>query len=117
MPHAKPVSSLAGLLLVVAAAASGAIISVRPQGTGALLRNSILRHDGRPPIAVDWWVTRDGDSYRLIDVNIEGVSQLVALREQFMAVITQHDGSVAALIEHLREKMQEVDRLSEKTGK
>jgi phospholipid transport system substrate-binding protein len=92
------------------------ILSVRPQEARSLVRTSILRHDGRPPIAVDWWVTNDRDGYRLIDVNVEGVSQLVALREQFTAVINQHDGSVAALIAHLREKTQEVDSLPEKTG-
>jgi phospholipid transport system substrate-binding protein len=91
------------------------IVSVRPQETRTLVRSRIQRHDGRPPIAVDWWVTRDRDTYRLIDVNIEGVSQLVALREQFASVIDQHDGSVAALIDHLREKTEEVDRLPEKT--
>jgi hypothetical protein len=32
------------------------------------------------------------------------VSELVALREQFASVIDQHEGSLAALIEHLQEK-------------
>ena len=72
--------------------------------TKTLVRTKIVRHDGGPPITVDWWVTKTDDKDRIIDVNVEGVSQLVALREQFMAVIDQHEGSVPALIEHLREK-------------
>lgn len=80
------------------------IISTRPQDTRILVRTSIIRHDGGPPVPVDWWVTKADGTYRIIDVNVEGVSQLVALREQFTAVVEQHDGSVAALTEHLREK-------------
>lgn len=80
------------------------IAAVRPEDSKTLVRTKILRHDGGPPIAVDWWVAQTGDTERIIDVTVEGVSQLVALREQFAAVIGQHEGSVAALIGHLREK-------------
>lgn len=81
------------------------IVDARPQdATRTLVRTKIIRHDGGPPVAVDWWVTKAGDSYKVIDVGVEGVSELVALREQFASVIDQHEGSVAALIEHLQEK-------------
>jgi len=82
------------------------IVTVRPEETRTLVRSRIVQHNGRPPVAVDWWVTRSGDTYRIVDVNIEGASQLLALREQFAAVIDQQGGSVAALIAHLREKTE-----------
>ena len=78
---------------------------VRSEDSRTLVRSKIVRHDGGPSTPVDWWVAKSGDGFRIIDVTVEGVSQLVALREQFTAVIDQHDGSVAALIEHLREKI------------
>jgi phospholipid transport system substrate-binding protein len=84
------------------------IVDVRPQdATKTLVRTKIVRHDGGPPVAVDWWVAKTGDTYKVIDVSVEGVSELVALREQFITVIDQHQGSVAALIEHLQEKTAE----------
>ena len=81
------------------------LVYERPRDTAkTLVRTRIIRHDGGPPITVDWWVTKTADTHRIIDVNVEGASQLIALREQFMEVISDHEGSVAALIEHLREK-------------
>lgn len=81
------------------------VVSARPETeTRSVVRTKITRHDGRPPIMVDWWVDRAGDRYRILDVSVEGVSQLLVLREQFAEVIIHHDGSVAALIAQLREK-------------
>ncbi len=81
-------------------------VQVRTQETRTLVRTKIIRHDGGPPIAVDWWVAKEGDRFRIIDVNVESVSQLVALREQFAEVI-DHEGSIAALIGHMREKTRD----------
>lgn len=81
-------------------------VYTRPEGEGGtLVRTKIIRHDGGPPTTVDWWVVETNSAYRILDVMVEGVSQLIALREQFAAVIDAHDGSVAALIDHLREKI------------
>jgi phospholipid transport system substrate-binding protein len=67
--------------------------------------HSQIRWPGSPqPAKVDWWVRKNGDSYRILDVNIAGVSQLLTLRDEFSAIIQQHDGKVAALIDHLKEK-------------
>lgn len=81
-------------------------IYTRPEGEGGtLVRTKIVRHDGGPPTTVDWWVTKTDAAYRIADVTVEGVSQLVALREQFAAVVEAHGGSVAALTDDLREKI------------
>jgi phospholipid transport system substrate-binding protein len=86
------------------------IVDIRPQDAMKMLvRTKIIRHDGGPSVAVDWWVIKTDDTYKIIDVTVEGVSELVALREQFMSVIDQHAGSVAALIEHLQEKTADSD--------
>jgi phospholipid transport system substrate-binding protein len=81
-------------------------VYTRPEGeAGTLVRTKIIRHDGGPPITVDWWVANAGAAHRISDVTVEGVSQLIALREQFASVIDAHGGSVTALIDHLREKI------------
>jgi phospholipid transport system substrate-binding protein len=61
----------------------------------------------RPPIHVDWQVVRSGDNYKIIDVSVEGVSQVLTLRDQFMEVMDHNGGSVAKLIASLREKTGE----------
>lgn len=81
------------------------VISTRPEtAMQSMVRTKITRHDGRPPIMVDWWVGQTGDTYKILDVSVEGVSQLITLREQFAEVIIHHDGSVAALIAELHAK-------------
>jgi phospholipid transport system substrate-binding protein len=81
------------------------LVSVRPSDTATLVRTQIIRRDGGPPTEVDWWIAKEADGYRVADVTVEGVSQLVALRDEFTSVIDQHNGSVQALIDHLREKI------------
>ena len=80
-------------------------VYTRPEGTAsAHVRTRIVRHDGGPPVTVDWCVRKTGDTYGITDVAVEGVSQLIALREQFAEVIDNHGGGVAYLIDRLREK-------------
>lgn len=84
------------------------VISTRAETpTRSMVRTRITRHDGRPPIVVDWWVDQTGNSHKILDVSVEGVSQLITLREQFSEVIIHHDNSVAALIRELRAKTAE----------
>lgn len=81
------------------------VISTRPEtAMQSMVHTKITRHDGRPPIMVDWWIGQTGDTYKILDVSVEGVSQLITLREQFAEVIIHHDGSVAALIAELHAK-------------
>jgi len=69
-----------------------------------LVRTVITRRDMRPPIHVDWQVVRSGNGYKIIDVSVEGVSQLLVLRDQFMEVMDHNGGSVSGLIATLRQK-------------
>jgi phospholipid transport system substrate-binding protein len=73
-------------------------------GDRVLVRSQIQRRGSQESAKVDWWVKKSQDGYKILDVNIEGVSQLVTLRDEFSAVIQQHDGKVAGLIDHLKEK-------------
>jgi phospholipid transport system substrate-binding protein len=76
-------------------------------GDRMVVRSAIDWRGSDQPAKVDWLVKKAGGSYKIVDVNIEGVSQLLTLREEFSAVIQQHDGQVAGLIEHLEEKTRE----------
>lgn len=73
-------------------------------GGRVMVHTRIQWRGSQEPAKIDWWVKQSQDGYKIIDVNIEGVSQLVTLRDEFSAVISQHDGQVAGLIDHLKEK-------------
>lgn len=72
-----------------------------------LVGTEIIRPPDQPPIKADWWLRQEGAGYKIIDVNIEGISQLLTLREEFSTVIQRNGGRVSALIDGLREKTKE----------
>lgn len=81
------------------------VISAQPiNATRTLVRTVIRRADMRPPIHVEWQVVGSGNTYKIIDVSVEGVSQILTLRHEFIEVMDHNGGSVAGLIASLREK-------------
>ena len=49
-------------------------------------------------------MTKSGDSYKIADVTVEGVSMALTERQEFAAVIQRGGGQVDALLKLLREK-------------
>jgi phospholipid transport system substrate-binding protein len=81
------------------------VLSERPEApTHAVVETEIVRHDGRPPIRVHWRVETKGQSPKITDVSVEGISQVLSLREQFAELIEHDQGGVPMLISRLREK-------------
>lgn len=72
--------------------------------TGALVRSEVTSPSGEQPIELDWRVDRVGGRYKIGDVIIDGISQALTYREEFMSVLGQHEGRVAYLIAELRAK-------------
>ncbi len=73
-----------------------------PNG-GALVRTHILDSDF-PPVRVDWRIRAVGESYRIVDVVLEGVSMALTQRDEFSSVIQKHGGSIEGLLNELRNK-------------
>ena len=69
-----------------------------------VVSSQIVNPSGAPPVSADWWVIRTGDNLRIIDVVVDGVSLVLTLRQEFVAVIEQQGGSVSTLNRMLREK-------------
>jgi len=85
-----------------------AVIGERQESqTHMLVRTKIIRSDGRPPLDVDWHLATTSQPYKIIDVNIGGISQVVTFREQFAVLMERNPGGVAMLTERLREKTRE----------
>ena len=83
--------------------------SVRRQdGKSALVASRLLRAEGEP-IRLDWRLLRRGDTWRIVDVVVEGMSMALSQRSEFKAVIRGNGGRVEALLEKLREKTRRVE--------
>jgi phospholipid transport system substrate-binding protein len=80
-----------------------AVISEQTQARDQILVRSRIDRAAEPPINVNWLVAKKEDAYKIVDVNMEGVSLLLTYREEFSSVIQRNGGQVSALIERLRE--------------
>jgi phospholipid transport system substrate-binding protein len=78
----------------------------RPQPDGSIVSSEIVRTNGAPPAKVDWRMSQDGDTYKITDVIVDGISMAVTQRSEFAAVIQRHGGQVEGLIDLLRQKTQ-----------
>lgn len=56
------------------------------------------------PVRIHWSLIKDEESWRILDVTIEGVSQVLTQRNEFDSVIRAGGGRVEALLERLREQ-------------
>ncbi len=64
----------------------------------------LARTAGQPPTKIDWRLRREGSSFKIFDVGVEGVSMSITMRDDFSAGIQKGGGKVEALLQQLREK-------------
>ena len=65
---------------------------------------SEIQQGTAPAIKVDWRLRRTENTWRIIDIAVEGVSMAVAQRSEFGAVIRAKGGKLPALTQVLRAK-------------
>jgi phospholipid transport system substrate-binding protein len=80
------------------------VLRSRGEGEEAYVNTQIVRPNGAPPVKVDWRLRKAGDTYKIVDVIVEGISMVQTQRDEFSAVIQRNGGQVDALIQMLREK-------------
>ncbi len=74
------------------------ITSAQDDGNGEYTVGMSLQDDkkkGEPPVLVDYRLRKQGGSFKIFDVIVEGVSMITTQRSEFSAVLGKHD------IEHL----------------
>lgn len=71
-----------------------------------IISSTILRSQ-IGPTPVIWRARRDGGSFRVFDLSVEGVSLSITHRDDFAAVIQSGGGKVEALLKMLRAKVQQ----------
>jgi len=85
------------------------ITGQRPESeTSTLVQSQIIQPSGGPPAKVDWRVRKDDHGYKIVDVDVEGVSMVLTQREEFSSVI-QRSGGLAGLNKELEEKLASGD--------
>ncbi|MBV9735041.1 MAG: ABC transporter substrate-binding protein [Acidisphaera sp.] len=72
-----------------------------PMGDGTAVQTTVFRPNN-PPVDVQWLVSEDGGSPKIIDVQAEGTSMRLTERSDYTSFLQQHGGNVQALIEALR---------------
>ena len=68
---------------------------------------SLISAEKRPTLKLDWrmYIAKTGE-FRILDVNIDGVSMLVTQRAEFSSVIKNHPKGVKGLIEQMVDKVK-----------
>src|SRR5260221_308163 len=77
------------------------VLGARPEGDNAWVVQSqiALPNSNQPPARVDWPVTKHGDTYKIADVTVEGVSMALTQRQEFASVIQRNGGPVQAFLQ------------------
>ena len=78
---------------------------VRDEGDGRSVVFSTVKLPSGDPARVDWTIEQAGDSYKIADVKVEGLSLADTHRQEFASVISSNGGSVSKLIEVLKKKV------------
>jgi len=79
----------------------------QPSDEEVLVKTEILKSGG-PPLPIDYMLEKDGDSWKVFDIIIEGVSLVTNFRGQFGNEIKQN--GIASLISKLAEKNADSDK-------
>lgn len=71
----------------------------------SMVMTHISGRNSREPLRVDFQVRKRQDVFKIIDIRVEGVSMVLAQREEFTTFIGNNSGDVRALINALKKKI------------
>jgi phospholipid transport system substrate-binding protein len=64
--------------------------------------DSVIQNN--PPVEVIWRLKQKDNSYRIIDIIIEGVSMAMSYRNEYSSFLQTHNGDVSALTQELKKR-------------
>jgi phospholipid transport system substrate-binding protein len=70
-----------------------------------IVTSEIVDQAGGSGTKVEWVLRRDNQSFKIVNINVEGVSLVVTEREQIQAVIAHSGGTVSGANDALQEKL------------
>jgi len=71
----------------------------------SMVATKLVPGDGGDPLLVSFQVRNQGDSFKILDVRVEGVSMVLAQRDEFTSYIASNGGRVESLIGALRQRI------------
>ncbi len=80
------------------------VLKTQAHGAKDFLVHSLVSRAGGEPMRVVWRVRRRNDSYRIIDLNVGGVSMVQTQRQEFVSFIRANGGDVDKLIAELKQR-------------
>ncbi len=82
----------------------GVVKTIAKDEKRATVFSKINRGTTGEPISVNWRVGGRNGLYKVTDIVVEGTSMSMTLRNEFASIIKQRGGTIAGLLEALREK-------------
>jgi phospholipid transport system substrate-binding protein len=70
----------------------------------SMVMTHVSTTSSREPLRVDFQVRKQQDAYKIIDIRVEGVSMVLAQRDEFTTYIGNNGGKVRALIDALQKR-------------
>ena len=75
-----------------------------------IVTSDVARPGQSAPSKVEWFLRRDGSSFKLVDVRVEGISMAITQRDEVAAIISRGGGRVAALLQSMRQRSTHIPR-------
>ncbi len=72
----------------------------------AMVFSQIKRPAGGEPLDIAWRLRPKGDSFKIVDVMVEGISMSQTQRKEFASVIRRNGGHVEGLLVQMRQKVK-----------
>jgi phospholipid transport system substrate-binding protein len=86
------------------------VVSSRRLDEGEAAVGTLFERARGEPVRVDWRLAPEGQSWKIIDVIIEGVSMAITQRDDFAATVQRNGGRIRPLVDLLREKSRAAQR-------
>ncbi|MDD9878107.1 MAG: ABC transporter substrate-binding protein [Magnetovibrio sp.] len=75
-------------------------------GTDILVHSVIQRPEGLKPVEVAWRLRQKDDTYKIVDVMVEGLSMGLTQQKEFSSVIRKNGGKVRGLLDELKKRLE-----------
>lgn len=86
----------------------------KPRARDSMVVTHILTADGRQPLRVDFQVRNVGEKFKIMDVRVEGISMVLAQRDEFTTYIGNNGGKIRTLTTALRKRLEKIPATAEK---
>jgi phospholipid transport system substrate-binding protein len=78
--------------------------------TTTVVGTEIMRAATGEPVAVGWRVTKTPEGFKVTDIDVGGVSLVLAQRDEIASAIQQNGGALSGLLQQLQKKTDELEQ-------